>query len=80
MSIGGATYYLVLFQINPVPSFAPGPIRLKVKRGDYEVACQEERATIYCAKGKFIVNAKRIFRNEEENSIYLIADVEKVNQ
>lgn len=69
-----------MFQINPVPLGAPAPIRIKVKRGDYEVACQDSRATISCGKGRFIINEKRVFRNEEENSIYLIADVEKVTQ
>lgn len=76
--IGNATYWIVMFQINPIPLGAPSPIKLKVKRGEYEVACQDARATVSCAKGRFIINEKRIFRNEEENSIYLIADVQKI--
>lgn len=78
MSIGNATYWIVMFQINPVPLGAPGPIKLKVSRRDYEVANQDARARVDCAKGSFMINAKRVFRNEEENSIYLVADVEKI--
>lgn len=72
------TYWLVLLQINPIPLGAPSPIKLKVKRGEFEVANQDARATVNCAKGKFIINEKRYFVNEEESSIYLVCDVEKV--
>jgi hypothetical protein len=78
MSIGNAAYWLVMFQIDPVPLGAPGPILLKVTRADYERASTDIRATVICKKGKFIINNKRIFWNEMENSIYLIADVEKI--
>lgn len=71
-------YWIVLLQINPVPLGAPSPIKLKVKRPEYEVACQESRATVICDKGRFIINEKRQFTNEEEGAIYLVCDVEKL--
>ncbi len=71
------TYYLILFQVDPIPSGAPGPIRIKINRANYEVIMQEARATIDCAKGKFIVNEKLAFVVEEENTLYCVTKVEK---
>ena len=71
-------YWIVLLQINPVPPGAPAPIKLNVKRSEYEVACQESRATVICDKGRFIINEKRQLTNEGEGSIYLVCDVEKL--
>ena len=79
MSIGNATYWIVMFQVNPVPLGAPGPIKLMVRRHEYEIACRDERATVHHpTKGKFIINSKKTFTNDFENSIYLICEVNKV--
>lgn len=78
MTIGRAIYYIVMFQVDPVPMGAPGPIRLRVTKDEYNVACSDARATIICPKGKFMINSKRAFANEIENSVYLVADVIKV--
>lgn len=69
------TYWLVLFQRDPVPPGAPGPIKMRVKRNEYEVASQDAGATITHQKGTFLIKDKRTFVNEEENSCYIIADV-----
>jgi len=75
------TYWLILFQVNPVPLGAPGPIKLKIDRGDYEVAMQDANATIDCSKGKFVITGnKRSFSAEGGMEIYLVADVKKVNK
>lgn len=73
------TYWIILFQVDPIPPGAPGPIKLKVKRADYEVAGQDDNATIKCSKGKFVITGnKRKFSIEEETSIYLVADCRKI--
>lgn len=73
------TYWLVLFQVDPIPPGAPGPIKLKVNRANWEVAGQEDNATIECPKGKFVITGnKRKFSMSDGLEIFLIADVKKV--
>lgn len=72
-------YYIVMFQIDPVPLGAPGPVKLKVNRRNYEVAMQDANATIECSKGKFLITGnKRAFATEDGMDCFLIADVRKV--
>lgn len=81
MAIGNATYWIVMFQVDPVPSGSPGPIKLNVKRQQYEIAMQDANATIDCSKGKFkITGNKRAFQMDDGIDIFLITDVIKVKQ
>lgn len=74
------TYYLIMFQVDPVPLGAPGPIKLKVKKRSYEIACMDERARIDCSKGSFYINEKLSFSIEEDNAAFCVAKVEKIKQ
>lgn len=73
------TYWLILFQVTPIPPGAPGPVKLKVNRRNYEVAMQDANATIECSKGKFLITGnKRSFATEDGMDCFLIADVRKI--
>lgn len=75
------TYYIVMFQVDPIPPGAPGPIKLKVNRANYEVAMQDANASIDCDRGKFVITGnKRAFTAEGGMEIYLVADVKKVQK
>lgn len=74
-------YWIVMFQVDPIPLGAPGPIKLKVSRTNWEVAGQEMNATIDCPKGKFVITGnKRKFQMNDGLDIFLIADVRKINK
>lgn len=72
-------YHIIMFQVDPVPPGAPGPIKLKVNRADWEVAGQDDNATIECSKGKFVITGnKRKFSMDDGLEIFLVADVRKI--
>jgi len=70
-------YYLILYEKYKDKHFAPSPIRIKTTRANYEIASRLERATVNCAKGKFIITEKKIFTMELEQMCFLIAEVER---
>ena len=70
-----------MFQVDPVPLFAPGPIKIKVSRKYYEVAAQDASATVTCSKGKFLITGnKRKFQMDDGLDIFLVVDVRKINK
>ncbi len=72
-------YWLVLFQVDPIPPGTPGPIKLTVSRANWEVAGQDANAKIECVKGTFIITGnKRKFQMDDGLDIFLIADVKKI--
>lgn len=73
------TYWLVLFQVDPIPLGAPGPIKLRVNRAQYLVACQDDNATVECQKGRFVITGnKRKFQMDDGLDIFLVCDVRKI--
>jgi hypothetical protein len=73
------TYWLILFQVEPVPLGAPGPIRLKINRAKYEVVMQDERARVDCSKGAFLINEKLTFTMPEEDTLYCVCKTQKIS-
>ena len=74
-------YFIVLFQVNPVPSGAPSPVQIQTNRWNYEVACQDDAATVHTEKADYkITGNKRCFQMNDGMEIFLIADAQKVNK
>jgi hypothetical protein len=68
-----------MYQVDPIPLGAPGPIKLKVSRANWEVAGQDMNAKIECQKGTFLITGnKRKFQMDDGLDIFLIADVRKI--
>lgn len=74
-------YFIVLFQVDPVPIGAPAPIQIQTNRWNYEVACQDAAATVTYENVDYkITGNKRSFQMNEGLEIFLIADAKKVNK
>jgi hypothetical protein len=71
-------YWIVLFQVNPIPPGAPGPVKIKVKRSGYEVAMQDASARIDCSRGSFKITGNKRNFVTEDGDVYLIADCRKI--
>lgn len=73
------TYWLILFQVDPIPLGAPGAIKLMVKRENYEIASQDMNATITVpGKGRFLIQEKFLPFSIEEGTVILVAKVKRV--
>jgi hypothetical protein len=77
------SYWIILFQVNPVPAFAPGPIKAKVNRASYENAVEAGKsgtvATLIHEKQEYkITGNQRCFQMNDGFEIFLIADAQKV--
>jgi hypothetical protein len=73
------TYYIILFPQRQEgdKQMLPGVIKLKVTRANYEIAGQDNNASVICGKGKFLIIDKRSFAIEEESCCFLVCDVYK---
>lgn len=79
------SYWIVLFQVNPVPPGAPGPIKAKVDRASYENAVEAGKqgvlATLIHEKQEYrITGNQRCFQMNDGFEIFLIADAQKVRK
>ena len=77
------SYWIILFQINPVPLGAPGPIKAKVDRASYENAVEAGRqgvvATLIHENQEYrITGNQRCFQMNDGFEIFLIADAQKL--
>jgi hypothetical protein len=73
------TYLIIMFQVDPVPPGAPGPIRAKVSREHWEAASANDSATIIHKGAEYVIapGSKRQFSIEEHQSAYIVCDVVK---
>lgn len=72
------TFYIIMYVPPHKDGFPiPTPIKIKTTRAYYEIASRMDRATVTCAKGKFLIVEKKIFTLEIEQMCFLIADVER---
>ena len=78
-------YWVILFQVDPVPPGAPGPIKAKVNRASYEAAAVASTtgtvATLTHENQEYrITGNQRCFQMNDGMEIFLVADGQKVNR
>ena len=76
-------YWVVIFQVDPVPLGAPGPIKARVDRASYEaaaVAAQQGIVAKLTHEGQEynLTGNQRCFQMNDGMEIFLIADGQKV--